>query len=183
MKCQKSAFLDSIWKENNQSKRKILNVILKSETFKTYALAPAWGRLLTPEFRKIWIPMKFHEYGRCSTSSSAILLFPQSKKSIRIYDLKHKSMLQIDFGPKRWFPIPKSLPGLRTGTRLQKSWFTNGICKKMVSLFLVVFGVKIMGIPLNFSSNLSGGGVKRRWFWAQSAKTGSQKHQATLYTS
>ena len=37
----KSAFLDSIWKENNQSKRKIRNATLKLGKFKTYALAQA----------------------------------------------------------------------------------------------------------------------------------------------
>ena len=128
----KSWFLDSIWKGNNHSKCKNKTTSSKLGIFQTYALAPAWGRLLTPKFRKIWNSLKFHEIGRCSTSSSAILHFPSSKKSIQIYVLKHKSMLQIDFGPKSWFSGPKSLRGLRTGTRFGKSWFKNRIFKIIV---------------------------------------------------
>ena len=49
---------------------------------------------------------------------------------MRIYVSKHRIMLQIDFGPGSWFPVPKSLRVLRTGTRFEKSWIKNRIFKK-----------------------------------------------------
>ena len=90
-------------------------------------------------------------------------------------------MLQIDFGPKFDFRSPKVSVDCEQEHDLRNHDFKTEFSKSLV--FLVVFGVKIIEIPLKFSSNLSGGGVKRRGFWAQSAKTGSQKHQETLYTS
>ena len=63
--------------------------------------SPGVRETLDPEIQKNMNSLKFHEIGRCSNSSSVILHFPSSKKSIPIYVLKHKRMLQIDFGPKR----------------------------------------------------------------------------------
>ena len=112
----------------------------------------------------------------CSDRVSSILHFPSSKKSIWTYVYKHKSMLQIDSGPKVWFWTPRTLLGSATG-----AWFEKW-CSESVKLQNVYFSHwvsneylwKFQWKSTKNSPNLSGGVAKQRWCVLESVKRASK---------
>ena len=112
----------------------------------------------------------------CLDSTSAILHFPSSKKSILTYVYKHKSMLQINSGPKVWFLTPRTLLGSATGAWFEK-WCSESV--KLQSVYISHWFSnenlwKFQWKSTKFSSNLSGGVAKQRRCVLESVKRASK---------